>query len=346
MSANAPAIPRRERLLIYGWGARSGATGGSCMSIAATARMIAQFSDLYWSQAETRTRDDFARAAADHWKEALAAFLAGYAFERAGRSPQYPKAAAQVIRVYAGDVPAADFEAVIWGEFLRAIDAPDTAKGANRLNNPLAPAEGRAISLTALVTSLARHEHNIVRWAEAAARAGEVEAVYQRLQEVRGVGPKIAAFFLRDVAEAFQIDELPAEQAAYLQPIDRWTRRGAEAFAQLLQRPEPQGHRACAEVIIAASRMAAVRPTLVNTGLWVFGAQVVRDEERFREVLAHPDEWRRFLLARSGEYRTRAEFLARVAGARTPTIPPGRAGDAAASSLRRVPRAPGRRRRS
>lgn len=52
---------------------------------------------------------------------------------------------------------------------------------------------------------------------------GRVERAFEQLRLVRGIGPKITSFFLRDLAVWFKIE--PLRDREWLQPIDCWVRR-------------------------------------------------------------------------------------------------------------------------
>jgi len=247
-------------------------------------RVLAKFGELYWSPSAGLQERQAFRDGLQNWRTALALFLGKYAFERAGRSPRYPQAAAEAVRAYPHPIPRADLEAFLWHEFRRQI-APQPP---NERVNPLAPSGGGSrdpISVAALVLELAPVDHNLVGWAKRGLEKRQARALTKELQSVRGIGAKIAAFFLRDVADAFRIEVLGLEEAVCLQPIDRWTRRGAEALAPLLGAPLPKRVEDCARVLIETGRRAGVRPTLVNTGIWVLAALFVRSEEGVRKVL-------------------------------------------------------------
>ena len=126
---------------------------------------------------------------------------------------------------------------------------------------------------------------------------------------MRGIGPKITSFFLRDVVAAFEMDESTLEPARYLQPIDRWTRRGAEALAVLLGRRTPKSDGDCAGVIVESSQTIGISPSLVNTGLWIFGARFAQTEDTFRKALSNDDALREFLEQQRESLQKRVRFF-------------------------------------
>lgn len=274
-------------------------------------QVLAVFGEEYWASFGL-SREALQRLDAAGWKDGLAEFLRRYAFERAGRSPRYPEAAATVVQSYPGDIPGGDFEAFVWQGFLQEIGAPPSGKGANLKVNPLAPSRGSSLSITAWVGRLDRDGHNLIRWAKRGLEEGRAPELSRKLQQVRGIGPKIAAFFLRDVVEAFNLEMPNAESAIYLQPIDTWTHRGAEALAPQLGWPAPNKKgedKKCAHVLVEVGRRAGVRPTLINTGLWMLGGRFAQKEKQFREALSTPVALQRFLDAQRGEQKRKIELL-------------------------------------
>jgi len=213
-------------------------------------------------------------------------------------------------------VPRDDFEACIWQTFLQQLDVTPDGKGAAVKVNPLAPyfRKQRSKSITSVVQELAESDYNLVRWASEAIGRGQLEETSEQIQSVRGLGAKISAWFLRDVVGAFDMDEQGLEPAELLQPIDIWTRRGASVLAGLhhILPYGRHGDARAAETIVTASRAAGVRPTLVNTGLTMFGVLFAPTPEAFEEALAEPIALHRFLAKQRDVYAARTRFLGEV----------------------------------
>ena len=88
-------------------------------------------------------------------------------------------------------------------------------------------------------------DQNLVAHSVLRMQAGELAGHYAELQAARSpgviiqVGPKVAAFYLRDLVSLFSLDEgLSDSDAALLQPVDVWVRR--------LVAPSGAGARGCA----------------------------------------------------------------------------------------------------
>ena len=175
--------------------------------------------------------------------------------------------------------PSPDLVAAAWAGFLDRL-------GRDKPNAPVNPLNPDG-SVLRLVLDLGAFDHNLVRWAADAAERGALGEAHRRLTAVRGVGNKIAAFFLRDVVDAFRLPPPDRDAAVFVQPVDTWVRRGAAALAPRLGLPpptrEPDDQ---ARVLVALAEAAGVRHTLVNTGLWALGARFAKNADRLAAALS------------------------------------------------------------
>lgn len=280
------------------------------MELERNVQIVNRLAQLYWHPSGFQDREQI-RSLIGDWRQAFKCFLSSYAFQRQGYSPHYPRFAAKAVDFYDGEVPRQDFEKMLWCNFLKIGRFPDDGTGANKKNNPLFCADNRHGSASRLISSLEDFEFNIVRWASSLAKSGEIETAWSKLVALRGIGKKIASLFLRDIVDAFEIDEDRVGGKKYLQPIDRWTERGAKAFAEFLP-ATPNSYWELAEVLVEASERAKVRSTLTNTGLWILGAQLVGDPECFHDLLLSADQLRQFLSRQLRWYQGRAAILESV----------------------------------
>lgn len=104
---------------------------------------------------------------------------------------------------------------------------------------------------------------NLVLWAKKEIEAGRVHSAHARLDGVRGVGGKIASFFLRDVADYYEIK--PNRDRYLLQPVDVWVRRAVAALG---------GPDATDEMVQNWVCKHSERPERANQSMWYFGSQV------------------------------------------------------------------------
>ncbi len=61
---------------------------------------------------------------------------------------------------------------------------------------------------------------------QAIVRSGRVEPIYQKITDIRGIGPKVGSLLLRDMVALYELETRvdPADYH-YLQPVDTWIRR-------------------------------------------------------------------------------------------------------------------------
>lgn len=273
-------------------------------------RIVNRLSLLYWQPSGFQSQDKI-RSYAGDWRQAFNWFLTSYAFERQGRSPHYSTTAVKAVELYSGKFPAQDFEKEIWQSFLNVGRFSADAVGANKKNNPLCPSENEFDSASHLVTSLGDYDFNIVKWASSLAKSGNIEIACNKLDGIRGIGKKIASLFLRDIVYAFEIDEDKVGKKVYLQPIDIWTERGAKSLASFVSK-NPKSYWDFAEVLVEVSEYANVLSTLTNSGLWIFGAQLVRNPDQFQTLLLNAGELHNFLTGQIHLYQDRAKILEKV----------------------------------
>ena len=187
-------------------------------------------------------------------RQALELFLSTYAFEHQGRSPAYAPAAVASLR---STRPVNGQR--LWVGFRELLGERDP----NRTNNPLSH-ERSDCSCIACQFAPGGQLRNLVTLARDGMRDGRIPEVRRELMAIRGVGPKIASFFMRDVALWFDIR--PTSDRELLQPVDIWVRRAVEMDDKSIPDGEVQ-------------RWICTRfnqPEKANHGMWYFGSQVAR----------------------------------------------------------------------
>jgi hypothetical protein len=226
-------------------------------------------------------------------------FLDGYAFERAGRSSSYAPAAVDALKKNAAEFdlsPSPEVEKKIWIDFSTALREAGVPPNEKRC--PLWPEGDQS-----LVSRLGQEKlSNILAYAQECVRQGTIPEAFDFLKSIRGIGPKIASFFLRDVKEllpeggvSVQIDTGIRWQ---LQPIDRWVRRTIELIGGTAMED-----RETAQFIVANS----ANPERVNMGIWYFAALVCESQYRHELCLhtidAARNELERFIRSKTLEYK-------------------------------------------
>lgn len=116
---------------------------------------------------------------------------------------------------------------------------------------------------------------NIVDYSVGQINSGRTSLHYEELQRSRSekgiisVGPKIAAFYLRDVVSVYSLDEKVSPESSYcLQPIDVWVRKLARKTGIVDSSANDLNIQ---EAIVTVCKKEGVSPLLFNQGAWYIG---------------------------------------------------------------------------
>lgn len=234
----------------------------------------------------------------------VALFVEGYAFERQGRSPSFPDAAADLLSESRSEVLD---PSEVWTGFCAKLEG-----GLNVMNNPLAPkgtpywVERKSVRKEHKTTKSSVIEvaneigAPLVQWAITNLREDRAELVHTKILGINGVGSKIASLFLRDVACRYQA--YPRKSRFLLQPIDTWVKRSAILLGAA------GDDLSIARFIVDMGGATNCEPERIDQGMWYFGAEVARSEYKLKQALSQLDQARAML-------RSHAESLARAAEA-------------------------------
>jgi hypothetical protein len=210
-----------------------------------------------------------------HWyvehpgpRRALALFAGSYAYERQGRARSYPHAAYFAVTERSPELDAAD----IWSAFLAELDGARS----NPKLNPLNHTTKFCCCVRCTFSDSGGRLEDIVDVVRSELLEGRVQNASERLDSVRGIGPKIASFFLRDLAVWYKIE--PGQDRHLLQPIDVWVRR---YVAMLNGGAESHTDEWAARWICDHS----AAPEALNQGLWYFSSQIAASEVKLHRAL-------------------------------------------------------------
>lgn len=217
----------------------------------------------------------------------LRAFYGHYAFARRGKDrddlAQSALAALKAIRQDDSLDKAlqADHGAGLWTEFESACT--ERKRKPNETQN-----RGLLQGMLELAQEIYRLDGvgSISNWAcEGVEKTGRIENQFMRIVDIRGVGPKSTATFLRDVVLTYDVEQvLDAADKIYIQPVDRWLRLVMPHAV-----PEPDLAEA-ADWIVAGkigkyARRARVSSIRFSMGVTYFGQKHVREPQRFESEL-------------------------------------------------------------
>jgi hypothetical protein len=215
----------------------------------------------------------------DLW-DSLAIFLGSYAFERQGRSPNFSDVAISVLlgrkNMNAGNVSAGLAEQ-IWSTF-KAVLSP--IGGINAQNNPLYPStdpdglglHGKQSIFEKVLTITAFHPGLSLSTylANEIKASNDTVTSFAFLSEVRGIGDKIAPFYLRDLVDVLNLSSSITKNRDLLQPIDTWVRR----TVRVLSKDPTLSDERIRKWIVEESLRIGSNPERVNMGMWLFGSQM------------------------------------------------------------------------
>jgi hypothetical protein len=217
----------------------------------------ARFQNPHWDKYPGAEKDEV---------EAMCLFLGGYAFERQGSNPSYAHAAVTAIeeaRIH----PGPHLKQTVWDKFSGFLQG-------QKLNwkiNPLGQRDGEGCNCVWCVFD----GESLISAAKQSLLNEQAKAIWERLQRIRGVGPKIASLFLRDLAVRYGL--APKKDRHLLQPVDVWVRRTVQRLAN----NNGMGAEEIAEWIVDQCG----EPELANQGIWYFGAQIAQSEFRLFNAL-------------------------------------------------------------
>jgi hypothetical protein len=233
----------------------------------------ARFLRPTWNKYPSRETNDW---------DAVGLFLAGYAFERQGAKPDYHHIAADVVAELARQRVAfmdKDTPQISWDLFCRLSGKANL----NYANNPLCPQSTSYIRKTGSSTtynksiieflhslSVSGLTSNIVLFAREGLQLDCTKDVHAAIQDVNGIGSKIASLFLRDVAIVYDLE--PSKDRHLLQPVDVWVKRVFEKLASQKAKNE-QDFEPVQKWIMDEAAKAGVRAEAVNSACGILAAR-------------------------------------------------------------------------
>ncbi len=220
--------------------------------------------------------------------EALICFLENYAYERQGAAAAYSKIALKCVSSKYQNgliwrVPTRDDAKELW-EHYRKIAKSDynllddkTGKAkVNETRNPLT-VDGGIIDRLASCNTL-----NMAVRVRDLISCGDTSGAYNFMTEIRGIGVKIASFYLRDIVYLARLDEGNVSNLHLLQPMDTWLE---QTLKILFSCEVPKNLQEKQRLIVNLCRESVVSSISFNQGAWVLGSQIAGEFETFRRAL-------------------------------------------------------------
>lgn len=215
--------------------------------------------------------------------DSIICFLRHSAYARQGAAPGYrtlavlaideilPRSAMQIEKNMVKDA---------WTTYKRLGRKHFRGLELNKLNNPMYR-KGGILSLM-----YNREISNLYTLVASLLKSGEVKKAHELVKEVRGVGTKISALYLRDVAFLENISEDSIQDAHLLQPIDTWVRQG---YSIIMGKSMAKGEISSMKEIVKMCDAADVSPIKFNQGVWVVGNQIAKDIYHLKRIAEGDD---------------------------------------------------------
>ena len=213
--------------------------------------------------------------------DSLAIFLEGYAFERQGRRPDYFHVAVDSLIACSNNLT----EICIWNNFKQLLNN----QRLNHRNNPLYPSSNpdnipninnkmsviEAVSRFQNIATLSQNIYNLIT------RNNDVIQAFNFLRTIRGIGSKIASFYLRDLVVVLNFNLTNVQNRELLQPIDIWVER----TVQYLAGSEITNKTQVANWVVTNATQYNLNPEYINMGIWFYCSLIANSEYRLVQSL-------------------------------------------------------------
>jgi hypothetical protein len=202
-------------------------------------------------------------------KEALKFFLNAYAYGgRAGAPKSF-----SIIATHCVEENWTQNANIIWERFQELVPRP------NQNTNPLYPGDNGGNKVSAI------GHFNFQQQILENLQNGDPQSAHEHLTQIRGVGRKIASFFLRDIAYFFKINTANwgPDKFKWLQPIDRWVGKVSEILGI-------DGGQDLPTNICSVCIRNGISPLKFNQGAWYFSSAIAGTDEYLLVLLEGPPE--------------------------------------------------------
>lgn len=216
--------------------------------------------------------------------DSLAIFLEGYAFERQGRRPDYFHAAVDAL-FYCKQKTTGNMTKTVakdvWQHFSQLLNNQNL----NRKNNPLYPQQSPqqkcSVIEVILNSGVIRQNLTFTTYLQNQIKQNNnIQNTYGLVKSIRGIGDKVASFYLRDLVDVMNIAPNNVQNRHLLQPVDIWVERAVRILANNQGMNKDQ----VAKWIVNTSGQQ-VNPERVNMGIWFFCSNIVASEYRLCKAL-------------------------------------------------------------
>ncbi|MFA5010669.1 MAG: hypothetical protein WC644_01835 [Ignavibacteria bacterium] len=256
--------------------------------------------------------------------ESALKFFLKYAFERSGSAPAFKYMAKEALEKAIDnfnenrDFKEKDFKN-LWKEFRKLkeknnligssnkkYDGDEKDKGLNRERNLFYNKgiceKNRKCSVLQILQILKKEAstNNLSSWCSSKLENNEIKIAYNKLLKIRGIGPKIASLYLRDIAYLKGIRYDKQNDFSLLMPIDTWI---AQAYKIIFNKKESttelikleKDRKRIQDEIVKICCDNDICPIEFNKGAWYFGSKIAKTYDRFQMALEDDSKANEFI---------------------------------------------------
>jgi len=220
--------------------------------------------------------------------EALVCFLTNYAYERQGAATAYSKIALKCVSSkykngHNWRVPTKNDAKDLWEDYKniakRDYNLLDNKTKKAKVNEKCNPMKADRGIIDQLVSN---NTLNIAVYMRDLIDCGNTAGAYDFIKGIRGIGEKIASFYLRDIAHLSRLDERNISDLHLLQPMDTWLE---QTLKILFNSDVPKNLQQKQRLIVNLCKKSGVSSISFNQGAWVLGSQITGEFGTFKEAL-------------------------------------------------------------
>jgi len=221
--------------------------------------------------------DSFQKQFEDNF-QALVCFFENYAYERQGAAPAYPEIALTVLKNKFNNITRTitiEDARAAWRDYKEIAESKYNGLRVNKTHNPMNSDSG----LLALMAK--RNIPNLATYTRNLTQNRQTEAAHTLIDDIRGIGTKIASLYLRDIVYLAKIPEETITDQYYLQPVDTWIE---QTLSIIFGKEKPKTLVGQQEVIVELCQAADVSPIAFSQGAWMLGSEVAGDYSTFQQL--------------------------------------------------------------
>lgn len=239
------------------------------------ARRLCCGAELY--QKRILTNPIFSHQFEDNY-QALICFVRNYAYERQGAAAAYPKIAEAAIenrfKDHITSITRIDAKEV-WNKCEDIAKTKFNGLKLNANHNPMRFVDGvLTIMADQNISNLAVYVKDLIK-------KKQTQKAHELIDSIRGIGTKIASFYLRDIAFLAKIPEDEIADQYWLQPVDTWI---SQTIAIVFGNDIPKSLIGKQQRIIELWKTARTSPIAFNQGAWILGSEITGDFQTFQQL--------------------------------------------------------------